>query len=185
MRNFLFILTLSLLFFQCEEKKKKTLYDEAQSPSEEKSTKDPGTITGTNIGNIAPEINLPDPEGKMISLSSLREKYVLIDFWASWCGPCRRENPNVVKIYKKYKDKGLEIYGVSLDANFDQWTQAIQYDQLSWIHVSELKAWQSSVVPAYHVDGIPATFLLDKDGKIIAKNLRGEELEMKLKEVLE
>ncbi|MFN3405766.1 MAG: redoxin domain-containing protein [Cytophagaceae bacterium] len=135
-------------------------------------------------GKPAPEISLPSPEGETISLSSLRGKYVLIDFWASWCGPCRAENPNVVSVYKKYRDKGFEIYGVSLDNSKEAWVNAIKKDGILWPQVSDLKGWQSSIAPVYEVTGIPATFLLDKDGVIIAKNLRGKQLEEKLKEVM-
>lgn len=128
------------------------------------------------VGSVAPEIALKDPSGKEIKLSSLRGKVVLLDFWASWCGPCRQENPNNVKLYKQYKDQGFEIYGVSLDKNMDDWKKAIMEDQLTWTHVSDLKFWQSEAAAQYKVEAIPATFLLDKDGKILAKNLRGDQL---------
>jgi len=134
----------------------------------------------TAVGQAAPEIELETPEGTKLALSSLKGKYVLIDFWASWCRPCRMENPNVVKVYQKYKDKGFEILGVSLDADKDKWLKAISDDGLTWKHISDLKQWQSSVVPLYGIEGIPMTVLLDKDGKILAKNLRGEALEQKL-----
>lgn len=140
--------------------------------------------TGVPVGALAPEIALPNPEGKIIRLSSFKGKIVLLDFWASWCGPCRAENPNVVSMYRKYKDKGFDILSVSLDKDKSQWLRAIQKDGLMWTHVSDLKFWESSVVPLYSIEGIPATFLLDKEGKVIAKNLRGAELENKLKEVL-
>ena len=135
------------------------------------------------IGGVAPEINLAQPEGGNLSLSSLRGKYVLIDFWASWCGPCRKENPNNVAMYNKYKDKGFEIYGVSLDQDPLRWKKAIEADGLTWKHVSDLKGWSSSAGQTYNVKSIPATFLLDPAGKIIAKGLRGEELEAKLAEI--
>lgn len=128
------------------------------------------------VGSVAPEISLNDPNGKEIKLSSLRGKVVLLDFWASWCGPCRQENPNNVKLYKQYKDKGFEIYGVSLDKNKEDWTKAIMEDQLTWTHVSDLKFWQSEAAAQYKIEAIPATYLLDKEGKILAKNLRGEQL---------
>jgi len=137
------------------------------------------------IGEIAPEISLPNPEGEIIKLSALRGKYVLIDFWAAWCGPCRRENPNVVRVYKKYKDKNFEILGVSLDRNRDKWLQAIEQDGLPWLHVSDLKYWKSEAAVAYQIRAIPATYLIDPDGRIIAKNLRGASLEAKLKELFE
>jgi thiol-disulfide isomerase/thioredoxin len=138
----------------------------------------------TAIGEEAPEIVLSDPFGKTIALSSLRGKVVLIDFWASWCGPCRRENPNVVRVYQKYKNKGFDIFGVSLDDNRDAWIKAINDDKLLWNHVSDLQKWNSSVVKQYNIEGIPFTVLIDKNGKILAKNLRGEALEKKLQEVL-
>ncbi|MFN4082194.1 MAG: redoxin family protein [Bacteroidia bacterium] len=137
----------------------------------------------TAIGEEAPEIVLSDPFGKMVSLSSLRGKVVLIDFWASWCGPCRRENPNVVKVYNKYKNKGFDILGVSLDDNRDAWIKAINDDKLLWNHVSDLMKWNSSVVKLYNIEGIPLTVLVDRDGKIIDKNLRGEALDKKLAEI--
>jgi len=136
------------------------------------------------IGKQAPEITLHNPDGKPISLSSLRGKYVLIDFWASWCGPCRQENPNVVRMYEKYKGKNFEIFGVSLDQDRAKWLAAIEKDKLTWTHVSDLKGWQSAGGKAYEVNSIPVTFLIDKTGKIIAKNLRGQALEQKLEEVL-
>lgn len=139
---------------------------------------------GTKIGNQAPEIKLKSPEGKTIALSSLRGKMVLVDFWAAWCGPCRRENPNVVKAYHKYKDKkfkngdGFTVYGVSLDRNKQSWLNAIEKDKLVWdYHVSDLKYWQSEAAATYGVRSIPSNFLLDADGTIIAKNLRGSSLE--------
>ncbi len=134
-------------------------------------------------GETAPEIDLPSPQGKNIKLSSTRGDIVLLDFWASWCPPCRRENPNLVKNYRKYHGKGFEIYQVSLDKDKQQWTSAIQSDQLDWIHVSDLKYWNSMVVPLYHINSIPTNYLLDKKGRIIASNLRGEELSRKLDEI--
>ncbi len=137
-------------------------------------------LQGVNEGVIAPEINLATPEGPNLALSSLRGKYVLIDFWASWCGPCRRENPNVVKTYAAYKDKGFEIYGVSLDQDREAWLKAIEKDQLVWKHVSDLKYWSSAGAQAYQVNSIPQTFLLDKEGRILAKGLRGAALDQYL-----
>ncbi len=136
------------------------------------------------VGSIAPDINLPDPSGAVVTLSSLRGKVVLVDFWASWCGPCRQENPNNVKLYNDFKSKGFEIYGVSLDKTKEAWTEAIMQDKLTWIHVSDLKYWSSEGAALYKVESIPATFLLDKDGKIVAKNLRGEELYTFVKKLL-
>jgi peroxiredoxin len=134
-------------------------------------------------GSPAPEISLPQPNGEMLSLSDLKGQYVLIDFWASWCGPCRRENPNVKRVYEKYHDKGFEILGVSLDKAANAWTAAIAQDGLTWKHVSDLQYWNSSVVPEYQITGIPLTVLVDKEGNIIAKNLRGPALEEKLAEI--
>lgn len=134
------------------------------------------------IGAVAPELNLPQPNGELLALSSLRGKVVLIDFWASWCGPCRRENPFNTQMYKKFKNKGFEIYGVSLDDSKERWKAAIESDSLTWKHVSDLKKWSSSAVPLYRVSGIPATYLLDEKGRIIAKGLRGEALQAKLEE---
>lgn len=137
----------------------------------------------TSVGAIAPDFTMNDPEGKPIQLSSLRGKIVLLDFWASWCGPCRQENPNVVKLYQKYSSKGFEILGVSLDRNKDEWLKAIKADQLSWQHVSDLKYWDNAVARLYSVSQIPQSFLIDKEGKIIAKGLRGEQLANKLNEL--
>ncbi|MDR6565897.1 Peroxiredoxin [Chitinophaga ginsengisegetis] len=136
------------------------------------------------VGQVAPDFTLPDPSGKMISLSSFRGKFVLVDFWASWCGPCRQENPNVVKAYQQYKGKNFTILGVSLDKTKDKWQEAIKADGLVWSHVSDLKFWDSSVVPLYGLNAIPTNFLLDPQGKVIASNLRGPALEAKLQEVL-
>jgi peroxiredoxin len=138
----------------------------------------------TAIGQLAPEISLPNPSGQVVKLSSLRGKYVLIDFWAKWCGPCRKENPNVVKAYNRFKMKGFEVYGVSLDRNKEDWVKAIAEDGLTWTHVSDLKYFNSQAANDYNINAIPFSILLDKTGKIIAKNLRGAALERKLEEVL-
>lgn len=137
----------------------------------------------TEIGSIAPDFTLNTPEGTPFSLSALKGKIVLIDFWASWCKPCRLENPNVVAIYNQYKNKGFDILGVSLDKEKEAWIKAIADDKLAWHHVSDLKFWQCDVAVKYGIQAIPFTLLLDKDGKIIAKNLRGEALGKKLEEI--
>ena len=136
------------------------------------------------IGQPAPEIALPDTTGQVVKLSSFKGKYVLVDFWAKWCGPCRQENPNVVRAFNKYKDKGFTVFGVSLDRNKEDWMQAIRKDGLTWTHVSDLKYWNSEAARLYNINGIPFSVLLDKDGIIIAKNLRGAALEQKLAEIL-
>lgn len=135
------------------------------------------------IGMSAPDIALPNPEGDTVRLSSLRGNYVMIDFWAAWCKPCRMENPNVVRLYEEYKSKGFEIYGVSLDRTKEAWVKAIEQDNLSWQHVSDLQYFNSEAASLYNINAIPATVLLDKEGKIIAKNLRGQALEEKLAEI--
>lgn len=139
----------------------------------------------TAIGAEAPDIRQPGPDGKVYSLHSLRGKYVLLDFWASWCRPCRAENPTLVQAFKKYKDKGFDIFQVSLDRDKNAWLAAIQQDGLGgWHHVSDLKMWESEPAKLYNVTGIPKSFLLDPNGIIIATDLRGPALEAKLAEVL-
>jgi peroxiredoxin len=135
-------------------------------------------------GQLAPEISLPDATGKIITLTSLRGKYVLLDFWASWCGPCRGENPGVVAAYNRFKDKNFTVYSVSLDNNKDAWQKAVIADGLTWTQVSDMKGWASDAATAYSVQSIPTNFLLDPAGKIIGSNLRGPALEERLQQVL-
>lgn len=134
-------------------------------------------------GGEAPDFTMNTPEGKPMKLSDHKGKVLLVDFWASWCGPCRRENPNVVKAYNKYHEKGFDVLGVSLDKTKDRWLQAIEKDGLMWHHVSDLKGWKNEAAALYGVRSIPSTLLLDREGKIIARNLRGPQLEAKLAEI--
>jgi peroxiredoxin len=138
-----------------------------------------------SVGQEAPEISLSDPDGNSVSLSDLRGNYVLIDFWAAWCRPCREENPNVVRLYNQYNERGFEVFGVSLDRTHDAWVKAIADDGLTWTHVSDLKYFNSEAAATYQINAIPATYLLDPEGKIIAKDLRGPSLENKLRELFD
>lgn len=141
-------------------------------------------LTSVGIGNKAPDFEGLTPEGKSIKLSDHFGKYLLLDFWASWCGPCRRENPNLVKAYQKYHDKGFEIFAVSLDKNKEAWLKGIKDDNLSWTHVSDLAFWNSAAAKLYGVRAIPANVLIDPNGVIVGRNLRGEDLDKKLEELL-
>lgn len=165
----------------------------AKSFVEEFKEKDPKTsaavakkianVSQLMVGGTAPDFTQDTPDGLPLTLSGMRGKVVLIDFWASWCGPCRKENPNVVKVYEKYKDQGFDILSVSLDSNKDRWLSAIAKDNMTWAHVSDLKGWKNEVAQMYGISSIPATILLDKDGKILARNLRGPALEAKMKQI--
>ncbi|HKK09990.1 MAG TPA: TlpA disulfide reductase family protein [Bacteroidales bacterium] len=141
-------------------------------------------LESTAIGNKAPEFTMENVDGEPVSLSDLQGQYVLLDFWAAWCSPCRAENPNVVEAYQKYKDKGFTVLGVSLDRKRDDWLKAIEKDNLTWTHLSDLKGWENEASNLYGVMSIPANYLLDKEGVIVAKNLRGEALHEKLDELL-
>jgi len=165
--------------------------NQSQQTSKEIPVTKTSARVGNNIGDTAPELDYPDPDGKNIALSSLRGKMVLIDFWAAWCPPCRLENPNLVKTYNEYKDKefvngkGFTIYSVSLDRTREDWVKAIEVDKLGWpSHVSDLKYWRSVPAAQYQVQAIPASFLIDGDGVIVARNLRGEQLENTLASLL-
>jgi thiol-disulfide isomerase/thioredoxin len=187
-RNLVFMLIASVFFLaSCGGSGKESSENEKQQSSERIK---PTVPVGINIGDRAPDMEYPSPEGEMYRLSSLQGKMVLIDFWAGWCPPCRAENPNLVSTYKKYHDKeftrgdGFTIYSVSLDRNKEEWVSAIEQDNLEWeYHVSDLQFWNSVPAAMYQVRGIPASFLIDGNGIIIAKNLRGEALPQKLEEL--
>ncbi|MDP2161697.1 MAG: TlpA disulfide reductase family protein, partial [Flavobacterium sp.] len=140
----------------------------------------------TSIGEVAPNFSAPNPEGKVISLNENLGKVTIIDFWASWCKPCRIENPNMVALYNDFKDKGLQIIGVSLDQEnaAEAWKQAIAVDKLTWVHLSNLKHWKDPIAQLYNVESIPAIFILDQNGTIVAKDLRGDALRAKIAELL-
>jgi peroxiredoxin len=148
------------------------------------ATKRVDDLKGTMVGYTASNFSQNTPEGKKVNLTDFRGKYVLIDFWASWCRPCRMENPNVVAAYNRYKDKNFTVLGVSMDSNKDLWVAAIKQDNLTWTHVSDLKGWGNEVGKIYGVTGIPQNYLLDKEGKIVAKDLRGPALDEKLAEII-
>ena len=158
---------------------KKSYYAQKTQPQS------PESASGSWVGKPAPDLSLEDADGKAIPISSFKGKYLLVDFWASWCGPCRMENPNVLKAYSAYKDKNFTILGVSLDKDKGAWQKAIKEDKLAWTQVSDLKYWNSQAVEVFQFQGIPFNVLIDPQGKIIAQELRGNDLENKLKEVLQ
>jgi peroxiredoxin len=142
-------------------------------------------LKAVSVGQKAPDFTLNDVDGNPVSLSSkIGSKLLLVDFWAAWCGPCRQENPNVVKVYKEFNKKGFDVFGVSLDQSKDDWVKAIADDKLTWTHVSDLQYWNNAAAKLYAVNSIPANFLLDETGTIIARNLREEDLYNKVKEIL-
>ena len=186
------VLVVGILMFCCKAKKESVkTADAANSIVTETIAVNTNVAIGLNLGNKAPEIVMNSPTGKSIALSSLQGKLVLIDFWASWCGPCRGENPAVVAAYNKYhalnfkNGNGFDIYSVSLDQNQAAWVKAIEKDKLAWpSHVCDFFYWQSPVAQQYQIQGIPYNFLINKDGIIIAKNLRGDMLEKTLEQQL-
>ena len=183
------IVLITVLFLNCKGKEQVAKGKEVNADSN--SQIPAADVVGLNLGNKAPEILLKDLNDNAISLSSIKGKIVLIDFWASWCGPCRQENPAVVEAYNKFKDltfkggNGFTIYSVSLDVDKVKWQSAIDKDKLVWpYHVSDLKAWSSEVVAKYDIKGIPTNVLINENGIIINKNLRGNELENALEKLL-
>ncbi|MBW8685818.1 TlpA family protein disulfide reductase [Chitinophaga sp. B61] len=156
----------------------------AQTAAQAGGEEEDANMTTVKVGQTPPDFTLPDLSGKSVSLSSFKGKYVLVDFWASWCKPCRMENPTVVEAYNKFKNKNFTVVGVSLDKSKNAWAKAVADDGLTWTHVSDLKFWDSQVVPLYGISSIPSNMLLDPQGKVLAVGLRGPALEAKLQEVI-
>lgn len=190
-KSFLSVLFLDNMFNQpdVDIEKIKTVYNGLDASL--KATKPGKTVKSKidnfksiAIGSMAPEFSAPNPDGKVISLKESLGKITIIDFWASWCGPCRKENPSVVALYNEYHSKGLNIIGVSLDKDAAKWKEAIAKDNLTWNHISNLKFWSDPIAELYNIKSIPATFILDANGKIIARDLRGAELRAKVAEIL-
>lgn len=192
-KAFISVLMLENMFYQPDldiEKIKKIYNNLDKSIQATKPGKKIGEMIANHnaaeVGKKAPDFSGPTPDGKTVSLKEVLGKVTIIDFWASWCGPCRKENPNVVALYNEYHDKGLNIIGVSLDkeGNGDKWKQAIEADKLTWPQVSNLKYWNDPIAKKYNIQSIPATYILDANGIIVAKDLRGEQLKAKVKELL-
>ncbi len=194
LKSHLLIIIVALFFITCKSKKQieaTSTQVVAKPPQLPISNESNNAAVGLNLGNKAPEISFKNTNDSVISLSSIKGKLILIDFWASWCGPCRQENPTVVKAYEKFKDKkfkggnGFTIYSVSLDLDKNKWKQAIEKDKLSWpYHVSDLLMWNSEVVSKYAIQGIPTNVLINENGIIIYKNLRGSELITSLEKLI-
>lgn len=165
-------------------KKLKEKIDAIEKAKNAPATKPQSTSVPVAVGGIAPDFSAKTPEGKVVSLKESMGKVTIIDFWASWCGPCRKENPNVVAMYNELHSKGLNIIGVSLDEEMSKWQEAIAKDKITWTQISNLKKWSEPIAKMYQVEQIPTTFILDSSGKIVAQDLRGDELKAKVNELL-
>lgn len=174
-KNIIFTCVLPVLVFSCTQNKKETA--DNQQVEERSTVNNP--VPG--IGDLAPDFSLPNPEGEIIRLSDYRGKYLYLDFWASWCQPCRHENPALVAVYKKYKSPDFDMLAVAFDRKREKWLGAIEEDSLPWKQVSDLKYFDSELIDLYQIQAIPSSFLLDKDGIILAKNIRSQDLEKLLK----